>query len=623
MGAIAGIFHAATPKPVDPARVIRMIEAQAHRGPDGEGVWTAPGIGLGHRRLATVDLAGSPQPMRDGGLTVTFDGAIHNLGELRAELRNKGVRFHTRGDTELLLHGWRAWGAAMLDRLHGNFVFALHDAGAGTLFLARDRLGAKPLHYAELSDGALAFSSELKGLLAHPQLRRAPDLTAVEYYLAYGYVPDDSCIVAGSRKLPAGHCLLVERGRPVPAPRRWWDVDFSARAAGSADALAEQLIERMRAGVRRCMIANVPVGALLSGDVDAAAVVALMAEASPRAVATCAIGADAPTPARSIAARFATAHAERVADPDELSGVDSLVRHLDEPFADPSALTSLPLCALARERVTVALAGDGADEVMAGARRYKAHLAGERLRRLLSPDVCARLFGPLGAGWPEAAWAPPAFRLRSTFQALGTSGAEAYAHAVCVTPSALRTALFSPEARRALGGYRPEDRYVVAMTHAPARDPLDAAQYADLKIRLSGDILARADRIGMAVGLEIREPLLDHELVAFAATLPTAMRRRRGEGKWLMRRGLERHLPRDMLTSTPVVGESPVDAWFRAPLAGQGAALARSGLLVESGWFDLPRLARLAEDHRAGRADHGRTLWQLLMLEKSLARLFG
>ncbi len=292
MCGIAGLYYPGTPKPVDPARVRAMADAMAHRGPDGSGVWTAPGVGLGHRRLSIIDVAGSPQPMAsaDGALTIVFNGEIYNFQALRRELVARGWAFRTEGDTEVLLAGWSTWGPAMLDRLVGMFAFAIHDARANTLFLARDRLGVKPLYYVSLADSAFAFASELKGLLAHPLLRRMPDVTAVEDYLAYGYVPDDACIVAGVKKLPAGHFLLIERGRPIPAPRSWWDISFADRAPGSTAVLEEELLAHMREGVRSRMVADVPLGAFLSGGVDSSAVVALMAEQSPRAVKTCTIG---------------------------------------------------------------------------------------------------------------------------------------------------------------------------------------------------------------------------------------------------------------------------------------------------------------------------------------------
>ncbi|CAN5299499.1 amidotransferase 1, exosortase A system-associated [soil metagenome] len=629
MCGIAGIFYPATPKPVDPARIVAMTDVQAHRGPDGSGVWTAPGVGLGHRRLSIIDVAGSPQPMStsDGTLTVVYNGEIYNYRELRAELSALGARFVTAGDTEVLLHGWTAWGPAMLDRLNGMFAFALHDAGRQSLFLARDRMGTKPIHYVELSDGGLAFASELKGLLAHPLLRREPDLRAVEDYLAYGYVPDDTCLVAAVKKLPAGHALLIERGKPIPSPSRWWDVDFSRRATGSVKALEEQLLSLLRDAVTSRMVSDVPLGAFLSGGVDSSAVVALMAEASKRAVKTCTIGFeeaghDERTYANAVAARFATDHRERVVAADDFSLIDTLVGAFDEPFADASALATYRVSQLAREQVTVALSGDGADEAFAGYRRYKFQAAEERIRGLLPADVRGRVFGTLGRCYPKADWAPRPLRAKTTLLALAEDGAEAYARSVGVTTPALRAALFSDAAKRAIGGHRAEDRYVRSMRDAPARDALDRAQYADFQHWLPGDILTKSDRTSMAVGLEAREPLLDHRLVEFAATLPDHFRLRRGQGKWLLKKTMERYLPRDILYRPKMGFVTPVSAWFRGPLADAAAGLATSRTLGDTGWFDPGAIAALAADHRSGRAEHGRTLWQLVMLDRAVARLF-
>ena len=627
MCGIAGLFHPATPKPVDPARLRAMIGAQAHRGPDGQGLWTAPGVGFAHARLSIIDVEGSPQPMVDGEVAVCFNGEIYNYRELREELRAGGAVFRTDGDTEVLLHGWRHWGPSMLDRLVGMFAFAVHDARAGALFLARDRLGVKPLHWAELPDGAVAFASEMKGVLAHPLFRRRPDIRGVEDYLALGYVPDDASIMGGVHKLPAGHFLLIERGRAIPSPRQWWDVNFSDRETGSAARMGEELLARMRAGVTSRMVADVPLGAFLSGGVDSSGVVALMAEASPRAVRTCTIGFeeaghDERGYARTVARRFATDHVERVVRADDFTLIDTLVAHFDEPFADASALATYRLCQLAREHVTVALSGDGADEAMAGYRRHVFHAGEERVRGLFPADLRRGLFGTLGRFYPKADWAPRPLRARTTLLALGMDGAEAYARAVGVTSPEWRARLFSAEAKAALGGHRAEDRYVAAMRDAPARDAIDRAQYADLKIWLPGDILTKTDRTSMAVGLEAREPLLDHRLVEYAARLPAAMRVRGGQGKWLMKKALEPYLPRDILYRPKMGFVTPISAWFRGALADEAARLAQSGLLRETGWFQLAELGRMAADHRAGRADHGRTLWQMLMLERSLQRLF-
>lgn len=630
MCGIAGIYHPGLPKPVDPSRIRGMTAALSHRGPDGSGVWTAAGVGLGHRRLSIIDVAGSPQPMTsaDEAVTITFNGEIYNYRELRAKLAQKGYVFRTEGDTEVLLCAWQAWGPSMLDRLNGMFAFALHDARSQCLFLARDRLGVKPLHYVELSDGSLAFASELKGLLAHPLLRRQVDPTAVEDFLAFGYVPDDACIVAGVRKLPAGCYMLVERGKPIPEPARWWQVSFAERAGGSRQALEEELLDHLRRAVRSRMVADVPLGAFLSGGVDSSTVVALMAEASTAPVTTCTIGFeeaghDERSHAEAIARRFATNHQVEVVDADAFSVIDTLVQAFDEPFADASALPAYQVASLARRHVTVALSGDGADEAMAGYRRQRFHAAEERVRRLIPEEARRSVFGYLGHVYPKADWAPRPLRAKTTLMALAEDGAEAYAQAVGVTSPALRRRLFSDAGRRAIAGHRAEDRWVAAMRSAPARDALDRAQYADLTLWLPGDILTKADRTSMAVGLEAREPLLDHRLVEFAATLPSSLRLRAGQGKWLMKKAMERYLPRDLLYRPKMGFVTPVSAWFRGALAGEAAALARSRILRETGWFDMAALARLAESHRRGTAEHGRTLWQFVMLERSLERLFG
>ena len=626
MCGIAGLFHPGTPKPVEPVRIQRMIDALAHRGPDGEGVWTAPGVGLGHRRLSIIDLAGSAQPMHGPHerTSVLFNGCIYNYRALRAQLTD--WRFQTDGDTEVLLAAWARWGPAMLDRLDGMFAFAIHDADKQSLFLARDRFGVKPLHYVELADGSVAFASELKGLLAHPLLRRTPDLSAVEDYFAWGYVPDENCIVAGVRKLGAGHSLHLQRGKPVPVPHRWWQLSFEDRARGRQADLEAELLDRLRVAVRSRLVADVPLGAFLSGGVDSSAVVALMAESSRHAVKTCTIGfdergLDERAHADIVAQRFHTDHRSRVVSPDDLHLLDTLVHHFDEPFADASALPTYQVSALARETVTVALSGDGADEAFAGYRRQRFWQAEERARGLM-PGPLRRAAGALGDIYPKADWAPRPLRAKTTLLALAGDGDEAYARAVGVTSPELRAQLFSPEARAQLGGYRAEDAWIAAMRAAPARDALDRAQYADVTRWLPGAMMTKVDRTSMAVGLEAREPLLDHRLVQFAATLPTTMRIRSGQGKWLLKKTLEPFLPREILYRPKMGFVTPVSAWFRGRLAPQAAALARSKTLADTGWFDLSHLATLAEDHRTGRAEHGRTLWQFLMLEKSLQRLF-
>jgi asparagine synthase (glutamine-hydrolysing) len=629
MCGIAGIFHPDVPKPVDSGRVRAMCDVLAHRGPDGSGVWTAPGVGLGHRRLAIIDLEGGAQPMlgAEGRLALTYNGEIYNFREVRAELEALGHAFRTDSDTEVILAAWLEWGPACLGRFNGMFAFALYDAAEECLFLARDRLGVKPLFHARLPDGALLFASELKGLLAHPLLRRAPDPRAVEDFMGLGYVPDDASIVAGVEKLPAGHYLLLRRGKPVRRPVQWWDVDFTNPSSDSPASLEEELVERLRAAVRSRMVSDVPLGAFLSGGVDSSAVVAFMAEASCAAVETCSIGfdqadLDETRYATMVAERFATNHRSRIVASDDFDLVDTLVDTFGEPFADASALATYRVCELAREKVKVALSGDGADESFAGYRRYRMFAAEERVRGLL-PGAARRAAGAVGSVYPKLDWAPRFLRAKTTLQAIGRTSGEAYADAVSVTSQTIRSRLYTNKFAQLVSGHRAEGRYVAAMDSAPARDALSRAQYADLKIWLPGDILTKVDRTSMAVSLEAREPLLDHRLVEFAARLPPRLRLRGGSGKWLMKEALGRYLPPEILHRRKMGFVTPISAWFRGALAEEAAAVAHGSAIAELGWFNPSAIARIAADHRAGKAEHGRLLWQLLMLDKSLQRLFG
>ncbi|MAY19143.1 MAG: asparagine synthetase B [Erythrobacteraceae bacterium] len=628
MCGVAGIFHAESPKPVDPARVERMCDAMVHRGPDGAGVWTDLGVGLGHRRLSIIDLEGSPQPMHspDGRAAIVFNGEIYNFCELRRELERKGAKFRTSGDTEVILAAWQRWGLDCLEKLHGMFVFALYDLEKRQLLLARDRFGVKPLFLTRLSDGGLAFASELKGLLAHPQMRRRVNPQALESYMTWGYVPDSHSILAGVEKLQAGHFLLVEQGKPVPAQRRWWDISFADRAKGSEADLSAELVHLMRDAVQSRMVSDVPLGAFLSGGVDSSSVVALMSEVSAEPVQTCSIGFDVAaldetSYAEQIAQKFGTVHEARTVASDDFGSIDTLAAMFDEPFADASALPTWRVCQLAREKVTVALSGDGADEAFAGYRRQVFHHNEERVRSLLPQGLREPLFGTLGRIWPKADWAPRPLRAKTTLLALAESGNAGYARGLSVTTPEARAQLFSPELSRSLAGFRGEDELIRLMEQAPAQSGLDRAQYADLTFWMPGDILTKVDRTSMAVSLEAREPLLDHRLVEFAARLPEKLRVNGGTGKFLLKKCMERYLPQDILYRPKQGFVTPIADWLRGPLSGQARAIASSSVLARSGWFATRAMADLAEAHISGRSDHSRVLWQLLMLEKSLANL--
>jgi asparagine synthase (glutamine-hydrolysing) len=407
---------------------------------------------------------------------------------------------------------------------------------------------------------------------------------------------------------------------------QWWDVSFAERRRGSAADLEAELLHHLREAVTSRMVADVPLGGFLSGGVDSSSVGALMAEASRDPVRTCSIGFDVAAHdetayADEVARLFATDHHTRTVGADPFDALDTLAAMFDEPFADASALPTWRVCQLARETVTVALSGDGADEALAGYRRQVFHAHEERVRRLLPASFRRAAFGMLGDLYPKADWAPRPLRLSATLLSLAGSGAEGYAGALATTPAALRRSLYSEDFARQIDGYRAEDRLVEVMDRAPARSGLDRAQYADLKFWLPGDILTKVDRTSMAVSLEAREPLLDHRLVEFAATLPEAMRVRGRQGKWLLKKAMRRYLPERILYRPKQGFVTPIAEWLRGPLASEARAIASSAALARTGWLDTGKLSALAEAHIAGRGDHSRLLWQLLMLDRSLRRL--
>lgn len=622
MSGIAGIFHLQTAKPVDPDRVRAMTDAMRHRGPHGSGVWTARGIGLGHRRLSIVgaeDAAAEPLADATGRLSVVCDGELLHPAPLRAELEGAGHVLAGSGSAALILAAWQRWGEACLPRLEGSFAFALHDAERQRLFLARDRMGAKPLHYVLLSDGSLAFASELKGLLANRLLRRRPDPRAIEDFLALGHVPDDACLVDGVEKLAAGHCLLVARGRPMPEARRWWSLDFTRRSERTAAGLQAEAAERLQMAVRRAMQADVRPGALIDGSADSAALLALMAAASPRAVATVAAGRqDSSAAGRSIsriAQRFATDHVDAGAPADPMTLPDVLAEVFDEPFADPAAPATLHLAAAAGGTMALALGVDGLDLLMAAEPRHRDHVRLARLRALLPPPWRAKA-ARIGAGESAPARLARRFGADGTLRAIAADPAELYAAAVAVTAPAQRSSLYDAGMVAALQGHRAEQRYEEAVRGAAAREPLDRVHHADLAIMATGTVLTRLDRAGMAFGVELRAPLLDPDIVRFAAQLPASLR-----SGAMLRKALRRHLPSDLPDRAGAAAQ-PV-SWPSGALADAVAALVRDPALTATGWFRPAEIARLAEEHRTGRADHAVLLWQLLLLDRSIRRLFG
>ncbi len=625
MCGITGIFDTRGGCDIDRSVLQRMNDSQIHRGPDEGSLHIEPGVGLGHRRLSIIDIATGQQPLfnEDGSVVVVFNGEIYNYQTLIPELQSLGHVFHTKSDTEVIVHAWESWGADCVKRFRGMFAFALWDRNQQTFFMARDRMGVKPMYYALLDDGTLLFGSELKSIMAHGGLRRDIDPLAVEEYFALGYVAEPRTIFKQARKLSPAHSLAIKRGQPPGEPVEYWDVRFSLdNPISAADAQAE-LVERLKESVRLRMIAEVPLGAFLSGGVDSSAVVAIMAGLSQDPVNTCSMAFDDPAFnesefAQMVADRYHTRHRVETVKSEDFDLIDTLARLYDEPYADSSAIPTYRVCQLARKHVTVALSGDGGDESLGGYRRYRLHTMEERMRSALPLGLRRPVFGVLGKLYPKADWAPRMFRAKTTFEGLARSSVEAYFNSVSILRDPMRASLFSDSFKRDLAGYKAKAVFDRHAAKAGTQDPLALIQYLDYKTYLVGDINTKVDRASMAHSLEVREPLMDHELVDWLATLPSDHKIQGQEGKYLFKKSMEPHLPNDVLYRLKMGFSVPLARWFRGPLKQRVREAVLGERLAETGWFDAGYLRHLVDAHQSGVRDYSAPLWTLLMFEAFL-----
>jgi asparagine synthase (glutamine-hydrolysing) len=632
MCGITGIFDTRDRRDIDRAVLQRMNDSQLHRGPDEGSVHVEPGLGFGHRRLSIIDIATGQQPLfnEDGSVVVVFNGEIYNYQALIPELQAAGHVFRTKSDTEVIVHAWEQWGEACVGRFRGMFAFALWDRNRQTLFLARDRLGVKPMHYALLDDGRMLFGSELKSLLAYQDgrggLKRDLDPLAIEEYFALGYVAEPRTVFKQALKLPPAHTLTIRRGQAVPAPKEYWDVRFTLDNPIGLDEACSELQRRLAESVRLRLISEVPLGAFLSGGVDSSAVVATMAGLSAEPVNTCSIAFDDPKYnesefAQMVASRYHTNHRVETVKSDDFDLIDTLATLYDEPYADSSAIPTFRVCQLARKHVTVALSGDGGDENFAGYRRYRMHLMEERMRAALPASIRQPVFGLLGRVYPKADWAPRVFRAKTTFEGMARTSVEAYFHSVSIMRGPMREQLFSPRLKALLGGYDARQVFERHAARAGTDDPLALVQYLDLKTYLVGDINTKVDRASMAHSLEVREPLMDHPLVEWLATLPMNLKVRGNEGKLLLKKAMEPLLPADVLYRPKMGFAVPLDRWFRGPLKQRVKDAVLGERLASTGWFDRKYLEHLVSAHQSGVRDYSSPLWSLLMFEAFLRQV--
>lgn len=621
MCGIAGVRFTDWRRPVEPDRLRAMAGAIAHRGPDGEGTFCAPGIGLAHRRLAIVDLEGGRQPLgnEDGSVQVVFNGEIYNYRELRRELEARGHRFATDSDTENLVHLYEDLGDGLVERLRGMFAFALWDGARRRLLLARDRVGIKPLYY--FQDGEkLLFGSELKAILAYGGVPREIDAAALEDYLALGATTGARTILRGIRKLPPGHVLAVEAGQPAPQPRRYWRLRFEPDESRSERDWQEAILQKVDESVGLHLIADVPVGAFLSGGIDSSVVTGLAARRSSGPIFTFSIGFnearfDELPYARETAAAYGTRHVEETATADAASLLDKLCWHYDEPFADSSAIPTMMVSRLAARHVKAVLSGDGGDEAFGGYARYPHDMREAAVRNRLPGWFRQAVLGPLGRAWPRTDWLPRPLRAKSTLVNLALPAGAAYARTLSICRSPLRRELLAPDVVRGLNGHCPERSLAGVYDEFPG-DPLARMLATDSATLLPDDFLVKVDRASMAYGLEVRPPLLDHELLELAATIPSRYKVRQGTTKRIFKDACRELLPPGLLARPKQGFEIPVDDWLRNDLAPMFREVVLAGNGPAADLLNLPRAAALFRRHRQGVSRHGATLWSLLVLGK-------
>ncbi len=614
MCGIAGRFNYDPSHPVDADVLASMTDAVAHRGPDSAGYFQAPGIGLGHRRLSIIDLATGDQPLanEDGQVQVVFNGEIYNFAEVRAELMARGHRFRTHSDTEIIVHGYEEWGERCVERFRGMFAFALYDANTRRLLLARDRLGVKPLYYAEVP-GGIVFGSEIKSLLQDADVPRDWRPEAIDAYLTLLFIPAPHTVYAGVQKLPPAHTLVAENGRVRIA--KYWDLEFTGIGdPRREDDYLEELDALLRDAVSLRLISDVPLGAFLSGGIDSSTVVAYMKETSATTPVTISVGFEnqafdetqhAETVARHLGCDF---HA-LVASPHVESLLPKLAWHFDEPFADSSAVPTYYVSQAARQLVTVALSGDGGDELWAGYAHHRVEHVEQRARGTLGP--ARHLASWLGRALPLSVKGARSLRH------LGARPEDAYAlkHVNGTFERNAKDRLYTTDFNRAIDGTDPLAALREAYRSCRSADAMDRTLYADARVYMVDDVLTKVDRMSMAVSLEAREPLLDHKLLEFAARVPMALKLKDGRSKYLLRRILERRLPQSIVNRRKSGFAAPIGDWLRGPLASMASELLLDGRLRDRGLFNDAEVRRLWEDHRTRRADHPHRLWQLVMLE--------
>ena len=601
----------------DVSSLVAMGDAIAHRGPDAHGEYLDDYIGLCHRRLAIVDLSDAGvQPMysQDNNLVLVFNGEIYNFLELREDLAARGYVFRTKTDTEVILALYQMEGEGFLSRLNGMFAFALWDKREQALLLARDRVGKKPLYFYQ-DDSTFAFASELKALHALQGLDFQLRYDAMHDFFAYQYIPDPKTIYTKVHKLEPGHCLFVSREGVTK--QTYWDVSFANTANKTEAEFKDEMLELVSQATKRRMLADVPLGAFLSGGVDSSGIVALMTKQSDEPITTCSIGFDDKKYnetefAKLVAEQYNTVHHELQVTSSVKDHLKKIVRYFDEPFADPSLVPTYFVSELARQKVTVALAGDGGDELFAGYDKYLADYHENRLRNVFPEFIRKTLFAKASGALSNSNM-PLLRRAGSLLGSLAVDPAMGFYISNSFIRDGFWQRIASNNTLEALGDYHPSQITIDHYNASDARDHLGKVLYTDMKTYLPGGILVKVDRMSMANSLEVRAPLLDYQMMEYAAQISSGLKLKDGEKKYILKECFKPLLPSDILYRRKMGFSVPLASWLR----GATKDIAKASLFASNGavdaYFDRTEVAKVWDEHQSGRYDHSSPLWSLLM----------
>lgn len=597
-------------------RLDAMCRVMTHRGPDEQGTAVVGRAAMGMRRLSIIDLAGGQQPVYNADRTklIVFNGEIYNYRELRKDLEARGHVFRTNSDTETIISAYQEYGRDCVRHLRGMFAFAIWDDADQSLFIARDRVGKKPLFYALTPSGEFIFGSELKVLLTHGGISHEIDRGALDAYLTFGYVPEELCIFASVKKLEPGH-FLTFRNSEIKT-EKYWDLDFSAEPiTDSEEKVDEDLLERLRDAVRVRLVSEVPLGAFLSGGVDSSAVVGLMSQLMGSPVKTFSIGFnedsfDELKYARIAAKHFGTDHHEFTVTPDVVEMVDELVWHFDEPFADSSSLPTYMVSKMARDHVTVVLSGDGGDELFAGYSRYVTDRKRSGLERL-PRSIRQHLIRPLSEALPHGT------RGKNYLFNISLDAAARYIDSISHFNGPQKRKLYSGATRTKMNGSfaRGEALFRQIAANSGTDDPIENLLYLDTKTYLPSDILTKVDRMSMAASLETRSPLLDQDLIEYVARIPSELKLKGSETKYIFKRAVEGFVPREILYRQKQGFGVPIGDWINSQLKERMTGDLSDRRTLERGYFDSKYIKLLLDEHARGRRDHSHPLWTLWMLE--------